>query len=142
MVNINWGAAMTAAQEGRLAEFFARVLERKTPDAKEKIAYRVDSFTKFAEDCFRKFAEGHEHLLGVNEGLATLDVIQDIAKSDLPAEEFFAKVEDCHAITLFFFREGEKIDDTEDNRIATRLYKIVYEFHMECLKDYLKGKTK
>jgi hypothetical protein len=142
MVNINWGAAMTAAQEGRLAEFFARVLERKTPDGKEKIAYRVEGFTKFAEGVFRTFAEGNEHLLGVNEGLATLDVIQDVAKSDLSLEEFLAKVKDCHATTLFFFREGEKIDDPEDNRIATRLYKIAYEFHMAYLKDYLKGETK
>lgn len=142
MVNINWGAAMTAAQGGRLADFFARVLERKTPDEKERIAYQVDGFTKFAEGVFRTFAEGHEHLLGVNEGLATLDIIRDVAKSDLPAEEFLAKVEDCHANTLFFFREGEKIDDPEDNRIATRLCKIVYEFHMEYLKNYLKGETK
>lgn len=142
MVNINWGAAMTAAQEGRLAEFFSRVLERKTPDKKEKIAYQVTGFTKFAEGVFRTFAEGNEHLLGVNEGLATLDVIQDVAKSDLSPEELLAKVEDCHAHTMFMFREGEKIDDTEDNRIATRLYKIAYEFHKASMQDYLKGETK
>ena len=57
MVNINWGAAMTAAQEGRLAEFFSRVLGRKDDAEREKIAYKVDGFTQFTEDCFRKFAE-------------------------------------------------------------------------------------
>jgi len=142
MVNINWGAAMTAAQEGRLAEFFRRLLERKDDTEREKIAYKVDGFTKFTEGVFRAFAEGHEHLLGVNEGLATLDIIRNIAKSDLPAGEFLAKVEDCHAHTLFMFREGEKIDDPEDNLIATRMYKIVYEFHLEYLKNFLEGETK
>lgn len=52
MVNINWGDAMTAAQEGRLAEFFRRVLERKDDAEREKIAYKVDGFTQFTEDCF------------------------------------------------------------------------------------------
>ena len=140
MVNINWGEAMTAAQEGRLAEFFRRVLERK--DDAGQVVYRVDGFTNLAENCFRKFAEDHAYLLGVNEGLATLDVIRNVTKSDLPAEEFLAKVEDCHAHTLFMFREGENIDDTEDNRIAARLYKLAYEFHKASLQNCLKGETK
>lgn len=142
MVNINWGAAMTAAREGRLAEFFARVLERKTPDEKEKIAYRVDGFTQFTEDCFRKFAEDYAYLLGVNEGLATLDVIQDGVKTGVAVGELLAKAEECHAHTTYMLREGEKIDDPEDNRIAARLYKIAYEFHKVSLQDCLKGKTK
>lgn len=142
MVNINWGAAMTAAQKGRLAEFFSRVLERKDDAEREKVAYKVDGFTRLTEGVFRTFADQHSHLLGVNEGLATLDVIRDVAKSDLPMEEFLAKVEDCHAHTMFMFREGEKIDDTEDNLIATRMYKIVYEFHLEYLKNFLEGETK
>lgn len=142
MVNINWGAAMTAAQEGRLAEFFRRVLERKDDAEREKVAYKVDGFTQFTEDCFRKFAEDQAHLLGVNEGLATLDAIRDGVKSGMGMEGLLAKAEECHAHTMYMFREGEKIDDPEDNRIATRLYKIAYEFHMEYLKDYLKGETK
>ena len=81
MVNINWGAAMAAAQEGRLAEFFSRLLERKDDTEREKIAYKVDGFTQFTEDYFRKFAEDYAYLLGVNEGLATLDVIQDGVKN-------------------------------------------------------------
>ena len=136
MVNINWGAAMQAAQQGRLVDFFSRVLERQDGGERKKIAYKIDGFTQFTEDCFRKFAEDHAHLLGVNEGLATLDVIQDGVKSGLPLGEFLAKVEDCHAHTMFMFREGEKIDAPEDNRIATRLYKIVYEFHLGYLKSF------
>lgn len=142
MVNINWGAAMTAAREGRLAEFFRRVLERKDDAEREKAACKVDGFTQFTEDCFRKFAEDQEHLLGVNEGLATLDVIQDGAKTGMAVEELLAKAEECHAHTMYMFREGEKIDDPEDNRIATRLYKIAYKFHKASLQNYLKGETK
>lgn len=142
MVNINWGAAMTAAQEGRLAEFFSRLLGRKDDAEREKIAYKVDCFTQFTEDCFRKFAEDQAYLLGVNEGLATLDVIQDGVKTGMGTEELLAKAEDCHAHTMFMFREGEKIDDTEDNRIAARLYKLAYEFHKASLQNYLKGETK
>lgn len=142
MVNINWGAAMTAAQEGRLAEFFSMVLGRKDDAEREKIAYKVDGFTQFTEDCFRKFAEDYAYLLGVNEGLATLDVIQDGAKTGMAVEELLAKAEECHNHTMYMFREGEKIDDPEDNRIATRLYKLAYEFHKASLQNYLKGETK
>jgi hypothetical protein len=142
MVNINWGAAMTAAQEGRLAEFFRRVLERKDDTEREKVAYKVDGFTQFTEDCFRKFAEDYAYLLGVNEGLATLDVIQDGVKTGVAVEELLAKAEEFHNHTMCMFREGEKIDDTEDNGIATRLYKIAYEFHKASLQNCLKGETK
>ena len=142
MVNINWGAAMTAAQEGRLAEFFRRVLERKDDTEREKVAYKVDGFTQFTEDCFRKFAEDYAYLLGVNEGLATLDVIQDGVKTGVAVGELLAKAEECHAHTTDMFREGEKIDDTEDNRIAARLYKLAYEFHKASLQNCLKGETK
>lgn len=142
MVNINWGAAMTAAQEGRLAEFFSRVLERKDDAEREKVAYKVDGFTRLTEGVFRTFADQHSHLLGVNEGLATLDVIQDGAKTGMAMEELLAKAEECHAHTMYMFCEGEKIDDTEDNRIATRLYKLAYEFHKASLQNYLKWGTK
>lgn len=142
MVNINWGSAMAAAREGRLAEFFSRLLERKDDAEREKIAYKVDGFTQLAEDCFRKFAEDYAYLLGVNEGLATLDVIQDGAKTGMAVEELLAKAEECHNHTMYMFREGEKIDDSEDNRIATRLYKLAYEFHKASLQNYLKGETK
>lgn len=142
MVNINWGAAMAAAQEGRLAEFFSRVLERKDDAEREKIAYKVDGFTQFTEDCFRKFAEDYAYLLGVNEGLATLDVIQDGVKTGVAAGELLAKAEECHAHTMYMFREGEKIDDPDDNRIAARLYKLAYEFHKASLQNCLKGETK
>lgn len=142
MVNINWGAAMTAAQEGRLAEFFSRVLGRKDDAEREKIAYKVDGFTQFTEDCFRKFAEDYAYLLGVNEGLAALDVIQDGAKTGMAVEELLAKAEECHNHTMCMFREGKKIDDPEGNRIATRLYKLAYEFRKASLQNYLKGETK
>ena len=142
MVNINWGAAMTAAQECRLAEFFRRVLERKDDAEREKVAYKVDGFTQFTEDCFRKFAEDYAYLLGVNEGLATLDVIHDGVKAGMAVEELLAKAEECHAHTMYMFREGKKIDAPEDNRIATRLYKITYELHKARAQNYLKGETK
>lgn len=133
---------MTAAQEGRLAEFFSRLLERKDDTERKKVAYKMDCFTQFTEDCFRKFAEDYAYLLGVNEGLATLDVIQDGVKTGVAVEELLAKAEECHAHTMYMFREGEKIDDTEDNRIATRLYKIAYEFHKASMQNCLKGETK
>lgn len=78
----------------------------------------------------------------MNEGLATLDVIQDGAKTGMAMEELLAKAEECHAHTMYVFREGEKIDDTEDNRIAARLYKLAYEFHKASLQNCLKGETK
>lgn len=142
MVNINWGAAMTAAREGRLAEFFSRVLERKDDAEREKIAYKIDGFTQFTEDYFRKFAEDYAYLLGVNEGLATLDVIHDGAKTGMAVEELLAKAEECHNHAMYMFREGEKIDDPEDNRIATRLYEIAYGFHKASMQNCLKGETK
>lgn len=57
-------------------------------------------------------------------------------------EELLAKAEECHAHTMYMFREGEKIDNTEDNRLAARLYKFAYEFHKASLQNCLKGETK
>lgn len=142
MTNIDWGAAMRAAQEGRLADFFSRVLERRSDEERGKIAYKVDSFTQFTENVFRIFAEEHSHLLGVNEGLAVLESIPGLKATCATAGEFREKLGAKHAHALLMFREGATVDDPKDNRIATRLYKIVYEFHMEYLKDYLKGETK
>lgn len=142
MVNINWGAAMTAAQQGRLAVFFDRVLERKTHDEAERVAYRVDCFTNFVESMFRTFAEDHSHARGVNEGLRVIDSIPDLKAECASVEELCEKLGELHSVALLAFGSGVGVDSPAGNRTAKRLYELTYLFHMECLRDYLKGKTK
>lgn len=143
MVGINWGKAMTAAQQGRLKDFFDRISRSEAPENRKRIAELTNSFADFVESLFRQFVEAHPYLLGGHEGLATFDAIYRLKTAHSIGEEFWGEIQDAHQYALAMISKGAKLeDDPEENRMLNRFYELAYKFRMEELRQSLEGENK
>lgn len=137
---IPWGKAMTAAQQGRLKDFFDRMYHGEKLENRKRIAKLTESFADFTEHLFRRYVQEHPYLLGGHEGAAVFDAISTLETTCVTAEELNRKLAVLHKKALEMIAQGAKLESCpEENRLLGRFYEIAFKFRMEELRQFSEG---